>query len=390
VIETLVRLSGVLVAVAATAWAGLVALAEEAAVGDALHTLGDAPLATGTRVPLHRALHIARLALLVLAAVGAAHALQWWTRPWPAAFVVVTAAGLLLFVVGDALPRSLARVAPDLAGAALPLARRTLPPFGLLLMLLTWLDQGFHALVPTPRLLPPELGIAQRDMLLGVFTLADTTVEEVMTPRLDLVGVDLAAPLHEVFDRFRSSSHTRLPVFDGTPDSVMGVIFAKDLVPLKLGVGDAVARWQDLIRPAQFVPEAKTLDRQLRDFQRGPAHVAIVVDEFGGTSGLITLEDILEEVVGEIHDEHEAIEPPPIERDGARCWVDGRVSLDELSAALGVPLAHPDVTTVGGLIYSLLGHVPRAGEELTLDGYRVVVEQVVRRRVRRVYFEPQS
>ncbi|HEX9394752.1 MAG TPA: hypothetical protein VF923_08875, partial [Gemmatimonadales bacterium] len=193
-IETLVRLSGVLVAVAATAWAGLVALAEEAAVGDAPHTLGDAPLATGTRVPLHRALHIARLALLTLAAVGAAHALQWWTRPWPAALVVVAAAGLLLFVIGDALPRSLARVAPDLAGAALPLARRTLPPFGLLLLLLTWLDQGFHALVPTPRLLPPELGLAQRDMLLGVFTLADTTVEEVMTPRLDLAGVDLAAP----------------------------------------------------------------------------------------------------------------------------------------------------------------------------------------------------
>jgi magnesium and cobalt transporter len=168
------------------------------------------------------------------------------------------------------------------------------------------------------------------------------------------------------------------------------VLYAKDLVPLAMGLptGPGVVRWQDLVRPASFVPETKTLDAQLRDFQRGPAHLAVVVDEFGGTAGLITREDVLEEIVGEIRDEHDLEAAPEIRRDGDRVWVDGGVGLDELSAALGRPFTHPEVSTVGGLIYSELGRVPRAGEELTLDGFRVVVERVERRRVRRVYFEP--
>src|SRR6184192_2458788 len=303
-------LGGALVAGAAALWAGLLALGEEAAVGEALHTLGDAPpTSVGARVPLHRALHVARLALLVLGAVAAGHALGWWDRPW-------AVAATFLFIVGDALPRSLARVAPELAATALPLARRTLAPFGLLLWLLAWVDKGLHGLVATPRPLQPDLGAAQRDMLLGVFTLADTRVDEVMTPRLDMVAVDLAAPSDDVIEAFRQSEHSRLPVYDGTPDTIAGVVFAKDLVPFAMGLGGegatAAPRWQALVRPAAFVPETKTLDSQLRDFQRGPAHLAIVVDEFGGTSGLITLEDILEEIVGEIRDEHDVGEAPSI------------------------------------------------------------------------------
>jgi len=156
-----------------------------------------------------------------------------------------------------------------------------------------------------------------------------------------------------------------------------------------MGLSDIGGRWQDLVRPAAYVPETKTLDSLLRDFQRGPAHLAIVVDEFGGTAGLITLEDILEEVVGEIRDEHDVETSPAIRREGDRYWVDGRVTLDDLSVALGRAFDHPDVSTVGGLIYSALGRVPRPGEELTLDGFRVVVERVERRRVTRVYFERQ-
>ncbi|PYO91297.1 MAG: hypothetical protein DMD66_00075 [Gemmatimonadetes bacterium] len=144
-----------------------------------------------------------------------------------------------------------------------------------------------------------------------------------------------------------------------------------------------------LVRPAAFVPETKTLDNQLRDFQGTPAHIAIVVDEFGGTSGLITREDILEEIVGEIRDEHDTETAPAIRQDGSRLWVDGRTSLDELSAALGTTIAHAEVSTVGGLVYSVLGRVPRPGDELTLDGYRVVVERVEQRRVTQVSFEKQ-
>ncbi len=389
---TAMTLVGALSALAAVLWAGLFALAEEAAVGEALHTLGDAPPATvGGRVPLHRALHVARLALLVLGAVAAAHVLGWWERPWLEALGGWGVAVGFLFIVGDALPRSVARIAPELTAAALPLARRTLAPFGPLLWLLGWVDKGLHALVSTPRPLEPDLGVAQRDMLLGVFTLADTTVDEVMTPRLDMVAVDLAASTEEVVEAFRQSEHSRLPVYDGTSDNIVGIVFAKDLVPVAMGVGDSgtPARWQDLVRPAAYVPETKTLDSQLRDFQRGPAHLAIVVDEFGGTSGLITLEDILEEIVGEIRDEHDVGQPPSIRQDGDRYWVDGRVTLDDLSHALGRSFEHPEVSTVGGLIYSSLGRVPRAGDELTLDGYQVVVERVDRRRVTRVLFQRQ-
>ncbi|HYK83403.1 MAG TPA: hemolysin family protein [Gemmatimonadales bacterium] len=379
-------------AIAAVLWAGVLALAEEAAVGEVLHTLGDAPSpGAGRRVPLHRALHVARLALLVVGAVAAADAVRWWERPWYAALGAWAVAVLLLFVVGDALPRSVARIAPELTAAALPLARRTLAPFSLLFALLGWVDQKLHALLGAGRPLAPELGVAQRDMLLGVFTLADTTVDEVMTSRLDMAAVDVAVPIEEVVEAFRQSEHSRLPVYDGTADNIVGIVFAKDLIPVALGVGErgAGARWQDLVRPAAYVPETKTLDSQLRDFQRGPAHLAIVVDEFGGTAGLITLEDILEEIVGEIRDEHDVAEPPAIHREGDRYWVDGRVTLDDLSQALGRTFEHAEVSTVGGLIYSVLGRVPRAGDELTLDGYRVVVERVDRRRVTRVLFQRQ-
>ena len=393
---TAVALVGAAVAGAAALWSGLLALGEEAAVGEALHTLGDAPpVAAGGHVPLHRALHVTRLALLVLGAAAAGEAAAWWDRPWAAGLGAWGVVVGFLFVLGDALPRSLARLAPELAGAALPLARRTLAPFGPLLWLLAWFDRGLHALVATPRPLEPDLGVAQRDMLLGVFTLADTRVDEVMTPRLDMVAVDLAATAEEVIEAVRQSEHSRVPVYDGTHDNIVGVLFAKDLVPMAMGLGEGEgdaaprARWQDLIRPAAYVPETKTLDSQLRDFQRAPAHLAIVVDEFGGTSGLITLEDILEEIVGEIHDEHDVGEPPAIRKDGDRYWVDGRVTLDDLSQVLGRPFEHPEVSTVGGLVYFVLGRVPRAGDELTLDGYKVVVERVDRRRVTRVVVQRQ-
>lgn len=383
---------GALIAFAAAAWAGLLALGEEAAVGETMHTLSDAPpVAIRGKVPLNRALHVARLALLVLGAVAGGHAVHWWDRPWLEALGAVLLTALLLFVIGDALPRSIARLAPELASLSLPLGRRTLPPFQPLLRILAAVDRGLHSVIPARGPAGPALGDTERDVLLGIFSIADTTVDEVMTPRTDMIGIDLAASREEVLDAFRSSEHTRLPVYDGTADNLVGILYAKDLVPLAMELPSAgrPARWQELVRPATFVPETKTLDAQLRDFQRGPAHLAIVVDEFGGTAGLITREDVLEEIVGEIRDEHDTDQRPEIRREGERVWVDGSAGLEELSEALGRPFTHPEVSTVGGLIYTILGRVPRAGDELVLDGYRVVVERVERQRVRAVMFEPQ-
>jgi CBS domain containing-hemolysin-like protein len=229
-------------------------------------------------------------------------------------------------------------------------------PFRPLLRLTEWADARARARAPAQA--AKKAGTAERDMLFGVFALADTTVAEVMTPRIDIIAVDSSADRDEVVRILRSSEHARLLVYDGHPDAVVGVIYAKDI----LAVGkDDPRPWRALIRSAGFVPEGKTLDRQMRDFQRGPSHLAVVVDEFGGTAGIVTLEDILEQIVGEIQDEYDTDEVAPIQV----------VSEDHLS-------------TVGGLVLAEFGRVPRAGESIDVEGFRLVVEHVVRRRVKRV------
>jgi len=183
---------------------------------------------------------------------------------------------------------------------------------------------------------------------------------------------------------FRSAEHSRLLVVDGDPDSVTGVIYAKDLLP-GLGPEAGPADWHPLIRPVGFVPEAKTLDRQLQDFQRSASHLVVVVDEFGGTSGIVTLEDVMEQIVGEIRDEYDTDEVAPVQRLPEGGWaVQGGVPLADLEAELGHNFAREDVSTVGGLVLTLFGRVPRPGETLELDGFRLTVDQVVRRRIRRV------
>jgi CBS domain containing-hemolysin-like protein len=211
-----------------------------------------------------------------------------------------------------------------------------------------------------------------------------------MTPRIDIIAVDVSMERDQVLELLRSSEHARLIVYDGHPDNIAGVLYAKDMLNA-LDTHSDPALWTTLIRPAAYVPEGKTLDRQLRDFKRGPSHLAVVVDEFGGTAGIVTLEDILEQIVGEIQDERDVDEVAPIQvvaEDQLR--VDGGVALSELEGILGHRFDREDVSTVGGLVLAEFGRVPRTGEAIDLQGYRLVVEQVVRRRVRRVaVFRPE-
>ena len=232
-----------------------------------------------------------------------------------------------------------------------------------------------------------EVSGAEEALLHGVFSLGDTEVREIMVPRVDIVGIAATTPWSEVLDRVRSSEHARFPVYDDTLDNIIGILYAKDLL------GDIVANdepkggWLRLVRGAVFIPTTKTIDAQLRDFKSSRTHIAIVSDEYGGTAGLVTIEDVLEEIVGEIHDEYD-IDEPDVEREGAaRFWVAGRVPADELIEMLGVDFGIDDVTTVGGLVYALFGRVPRSGEAIVRAGVRVVVERVRRRRIERVYFE---
>jgi CBS domain containing-hemolysin-like protein len=378
---TVIALAG---AVLSVLWAGLLVLAEEAPTVGV--TIGS-PHAAGSS-PSYRGVQVARLALLVIAGACASGALTWWRRPPTEGLAAVAVAGLFLYVVGDLLPRGLGGLAPRVAAGAGGVARRTLGPFRPLLAIVDTVERGILGLLPPNPHARESFGKGQRDMLLGLFSLRDTAVADIMTPRLDIVAVEAKAGARDVLEVLRRSEHARIPVYTEDLDDIVGILYAKDLMPSVAGVAPPPPRWHEIVRPAQFVPESKSLAAQLRDFQRGPSHLAIVVDEFGGTSGLITLEDILEEVVGEIYDEYDVDEEPEVEQEGNdRFWVDGRVTLDDLSDLLGVEFEHEDVSTVGGLIYSELGRVPQPGEELRIGEFRVVVERVVRRRVERVYFE---
>jgi CBS domain containing-hemolysin-like protein len=331
----------------------------------------------GPRPPTRQGPHRARRGR---AGAPAGGAVAWWARPPAAGLIRLTLAVGLVWVLGDLLPRLLAAVAPELTSPARRAAAATLAPFRPLLRLAAWTDS--RARTAEPKRAAHHAGAAERDMLLGVFSLADTTVAEVMTPRIDIIAVDSSADREEVTETLRSSEHARLVVYDGHPDAIAGVIYAKDILAAS---AEDETPWQTLIRPAAFVPEGKQLDRQLRDFQRGPSHLAVVVDEFGGTAGLVTLEDILEQIVGEIQDERDIDEVAPIQvvaEDQLR--VEGGVALSELEGVLGHSFDREDVSTVGGLVLAEFGRVPRAGETIDLDGYRLVVEQIIRRRVRRV------
>jgi CBS domain containing-hemolysin-like protein len=374
-IDTIYTLGPPLLAALFALWAGIVALAAEgdpqlprvlaAELAERRQALSDA-----------RTLHVIHLSLLVLAAAMAAFAAEWWA--WPPAWALARLAMLvtLLWIAGDLAPRLLSALAPEVV----PLARRLAVPsqvlFRPLLALVAFADRGAEPVAVAPGASP------EREMLHGVFALGEMTVAEVMTPRIDIVSVDVADPRDAVIDTFRRARHSRLLVVDDDPDNVLGVLYAKELL------GDAEegeGNWRRLIRPVAFVPEAKTLDRQLRDFQRGPSHLVVVVDEFGGTAGLVTLEDILEQIVGEIQDEYDLEEARPIQAGAPGEWlVQGGVALSELEAELGVEFGREDVNTIGGLILALLGRVPRAGDQVEVAGLLLQVEQVVRRRVRRV------
>ncbi|MEO7457627.1 MAG: hemolysin family protein [Gemmatimonadaceae bacterium] len=224
-------------------------------------------------------------------------------------------------------------------------------------------------------------------ILRGVFSLGDTTVREVMVPRVDIVGIDNTTPWSEAVDRVRSSEHARFPVYDDTLDNVLGILYAKDLLPFVIDDDEPMRGWQTLVRPASFIPTSKPIDVQLRDFKTSRTHIAIVSDEFGGTAGIVTIEDVLEEIVGEIHDEYDVEDPEVEQEDGTRFWVTGRLTLDELSELLGQNFVQDDVTTVGGLVYETFGRVPKAGETVLIGAYKLVVERVRGRRIERVYFQ---
>ncbi|MDP8976412.1 MAG: hemolysin family protein [Actinomycetota bacterium] len=223
----------------------------------------------------------------------------------------------------------------------------------------------------------------ERALIHSIIRFGDTVVREVMVPRTDMIAVEIDEKVGDVMERAMSVGHSRFPVYDDGIDDIAGVLYIKDLMRAERE-GKADEEIRPLVREAHFVPETKRANDLLKEMQLEKYHMAVVVDEYGGTAGLVTLEDLIEELVGEIIDEFDVEEKTiePLANGDVR--VDGRMPIDELNQLLKAELPTGEWDTVAGLVCNLMGHVPSEGEEVDADGHRLTAERVQRRRIGRV------
>ena len=220
-----------------------------------------------------------------------------------------------------------------------------------------------------------------RKLLQSIVDFRDTLVREVMTPRPDIVAIAEDASIDELRALFREQEYSRIPIYKENLDNILGIVFVKDLIRAD---DQAQPALRTLLRPATFVPETKRVSELLKEFQRKQVQLAIVVDEYGGTAGLVTLEDLLEEIVGEIRDEYD-VEAEPIVDEGNGAFVfSGKVNFDEVRERLDVEVEPEGFETVGGYVLTRVGRVPAAGESFDIDGLVVEVLEAERRRIHRV------
>jgi putative hemolysin len=223
----------------------------------------------------------------------------------------------------------------------------------------------------------------ERQLIHSIIEFGDTVVREVMIPRPDMVAIEARATVNDAMEVVMAAGFSRIPVYEQGIDDINGLLYAKDLMrAVRDKRGDVQVR--ELSRAANFVPETKRVAELLPEMQKQKSHMAIVVDEHGGTAGLVTLEDLIEELVGEIVDEYDVEEPPIEPLPGGDVRVNARMPIDELNELLEAEFPEGDYDTVGGLVYFLLGHVPSEGETVDYDGRRLRAERVQGRRIGRV------
>ena len=229
------------------------------------------------------------------------------------------------------------------------------------------------------------LDVEERDMLHSVFALGDKQVHEVMVPRTDIVAIDVNTPPQEVLESVVRAGHSRIPVYEGSSDQIIGVLYVKDLFR-RLARGEKDVTVRPFLRPAQFVPETKKVDELLREMQRAKVHIAIVVDEYGGTAGLVTIEDLVEEIVGEIRDEYDVERELVLPVSEHEAVMDARVPFSEVQETFGIdsPEGVDEFDTLGGFVTHELGRLPKVGETVNSNGVKFVVESVDGRRIGRV------
>ncbi len=402
--------SSAVAAIAAVADGALLSGVPSLATPDAYLGHDRSPAASNARIlPVreraHRALAFLRVSAHGITGGAVALLLSFQDGAWPLRAAALIVAALVSVLFAEAAARALGDLLGETAARRLaPFTRAVVGLLAPVVWLGGWLDNVFAAVIAPGQdngesretaaeqfrqvvEAEPTVSLVTRDLLLGVFDFGATTVSDVMVPRVDMVALDRDTPWNEVVARLHSAHHSRVPVFVDTVDDVVGILYAKDLLSAVIADEEPEGGWPRLLREPDYIPSTKRIADQLRTFKASRTHIAIVVDEYGGTEGMVTIEDILEELVGEIRDEYDDEERHIVEEDGMRYWVSGRLTLDDLSDALSHEFASDEVSTIGGLIFEMLGRVPRAGETVEINGFRVIVERVVRRKIERVFLE---
>ncbi len=234
-----------------------------------------------------------------------------------------------------------------------------------------------------------EIEEDERELIHSVFEFGDTVVREVMVPRPDMITLPADSPFNRALQTIVDAGYSRIPLYEGDTDNIVGVLYAKDLLK-RVPEADGDAKVASLGRAPTFIPEQKKVSELLREMQTQHVHMAIVVDEYGGTAGLVTIEDLIEEIVGEIVDEYDKEEPlvEPIDDDTLR--VDAKMPIDEVNELLDVELPHEEWDTVGGLVFGLTGRVPVPGEKVKFDSIEFRTERVTGRRIQKVVIKKLS
>jgi len=357
---------------------------------------------------------LVRFSAVATAVITLTDPLQKWIAQVPIEFIAQASLPLAVFSVvitlaffmlslGELLPKTLAlqRAEPIALAAAYPIDLFATIVSPVVKVLIAISSAAVHLFGSQPQGRIPfiteeeiktmvdageETGIIEEDekeMIYSIFELGETMAREVMVPRIDIVAVESKTPVQQALDLILEKGHSRIPVYEETIDNIIGLLYAKDLLG-QLRDGDATVALRDILRPAYFIPETKKADELLQDLQQRKVHIAIVVDEYGGTAGLVTIEDLVEEIVGEIQDEYDAEEPFIEVVSDDEFIFNARVDLDDVNKLMNVELPSERCDTLGGFIYSQLGKVPKVGDEILFDGIKIAVLSVVGRRIKKV------
>jgi putative hemolysin len=324
--------------------------------------------------------------------------LQVPTISWWLALLVLLATGLALFVIEHSVASG-ARRDPERNAVRLSLFMRILVTLvsPLTALPLAFSKEAARSVEPVGAVTEDALndildagqeeGVieqGERQMINSVIDLGDTLVREIMVPRIDMLALEVATSLTGAIDAFLVSGHSRLPVYEDNVDHMLGLLYAKDLLRV-WREGIQLDSLRSLLRPAHYVPEAKRVYDLLSEMQSRRIHMAFVVDEYGGIAGVVTLEDIVEEIFGEIRDEYDQAEELPYQvlKNGDTIF-QGRIDLDDFNETMGSQLPTEEADTLGGYIYNELGHIPELGETIQFGRLRLIVEQVSARRIHKV------